>query len=202
MKKLLCVLVCVCVMLTSAFATDWSDTVLIHSTVGKISLSEAAIEASKNGTLLYKLYGGLDNPESASLDDIVAGDVSENDVEVWFRIHQPVKVKTNELIRLSVTATKLSLSATDALERLAEDPDAIVETAFPILSDVKGFSSSWLTVSNLVSGNTVAFDLQYTDDTHSVEDVNIAQFKGTWKKLPTLANGSYTASVILGYTTN
>ena len=179
--------------------TYQSDSVLVKTTVSKITLSEAAI--SENGLSgLYKLYGGLESVSSASIDSLLAEDISSNDIIIYFRIAQLAKTRTDERISLSVKAERLENTNSEAV--LLQDSKVLVYTEAPVISNVMCLSSDVLQVSSTIEDvNRVIFSLVYSLG-KPVENVNLAFFTSTWSKTPGLAPGLYTSKITLSYITN
>lgn len=172
--------------------------ITLRSQVSKITLSEASI--SEDGTLgLYKLYGGLDSPSSASIDYIKANDISQNDIVVYFRVAQLAKTRTNETIKLSIEAE--SLENIEASTIKLQDPSLLTKTSEPVISDVSCFGMKNLMISySNNSSNSIQFQLIY--NMGIVENVNLAFFTSTWKKTEGLVPGLYISKITLSYITN
>ena len=110
------------------------ESVVIKSTVSKITLSEAAT-AGEGMLCLYKLYGGLNSAEGASLDTLMAEDISRSDITVYFRISQLALTRTDESINLSVEAD--SLVNVDSSLLISQDPSLVVSTSSPVISLIR-----------------------------------------------------------------
>lgn len=177
--------------------TYQSSEIVIRSTVSKITLSQAA--ASLDGALgLYKLYGGFESASSSSIDYLMADDISRNDITVYFKIKQEAKTRTDESIKLSVSAE--CMVNTDSTSLLSQDPSLLVTTGEPVISNVECLDMNNLKVTCVKeTNNEVLFELVYLMGI--VEDTNLALFTTTWKKTPGLAPGLYTAKITLSYIT-
>lgn len=198
MKKIFIIFILIIALLPLQAGVYQNCVITLRSQVSKITLSEASV--SEDGTLgLYKLYGGLESASSASIDSILADDISQNDIVVYFRIAQIAKTRTDESISLSVEAT--SLENTDSSTIKLQDPDSLVKTNEPVISNISclGTSNLKVTYSN-DKLNTIQFQLAY--DMGIVENVNLAFFTSTWKKTDGLAPGMYISKITLSYITN
>ena len=181
-----------------AFSTTQTSVVTVETVVAPISLSQAFINS--DGSLgLYKLYGGTET-ENSSIDYILADDISENDITVYFKVDQLAKTRTDETIQLSVSANKLI--NTDAAFILSKDKDAKIETDNPKISVISCVSISALQVNSTPKNeNEVLFTLRYLGY-KPLENINIATFKTTWFKTTGLSPGLYSSDVILSYIMN
>jgi len=198
LKKIFIIFLLILALFSISADTYQNYVVILRSQVSKITLSEASV--SEDGTSgLYKLYGGLESASSAAIDYILAEDISQNDIVVYFRIAQLAKTKTDETIRLSVEAE--SLENTDAGTIKLQDPSLLVKTNEPVISDVFcfGMKNLGVTYSNN-SSNSIQFQLVY--HMGIVENVNLAFFTSTWKKTEGLAPGMYISKITLSYITN
>lgn len=198
MKKIFLILFLICLLPFYIFTqTLQTSTIVVKSTVSKITLSQAA-EGDALG--LYKLYGGLESANYSSIDYILADDISKNDVTVFFRIAQEAKTRTDESIRLSVEAE--SLMNTDSQALISQDSDLLVTTEAPTISNIDCLGTDALTVTySEEQKNLIQFMLSYSFG-RPVENVNLAFFTTTWKKTEGLAPGLYTAKIILSYIMN
>ena len=176
-----------------------TDLIIIKTTVTSISLSQAF--AASEGLLgLYKLSGGFDQNLITNSDFILADDISQNDITIYFKIDQLAKTRTDETIQISVSANKLM--NTDADFVLSENKDAKIETGDPEISVVSCLNASALqVVPSFKDNNKVVFTLRYMDY-KPLENVNIVTFKSTWNKTSGLAPGLYTSSITLSYIIN
>ena len=198
MKKIFLILFLMITLLPLVAYTYQTDSVIVKSTVSKITLSQAA--ATSDGMLcLYKLYGGLNSASDAELDSLVAEDVSESDIKVYFRIAQLAKTRTDETISISVEAGSLVNVDSDFL--IAQDSKLVVSTPIPAISDISCLSMDCLNVVSSQTGNGIEFHLAYSSG-RPVENINLAFFTVTWKKTEGLAPGEYTSNITMGYITN
>ena len=192
------IIISVIIMLPVMAYTYQKDTVVVRSTVSKITLSQAA--ANGDGMLcLYKLYGGLDSASDADLDSLIAEDISEGDITVYFRIAQLAKTRTDETISISVEADSLVNVNSNFL--ISQDSDLIVSTPAPVISDVSCLSMDYLMVTGAQKDNGIDFHLAYSSG-KPVENINLAFFTATWKKTEGLAPGEYTSNITMSYITN
>ena len=180
--------------------TFQTDTVIIRTRVSKITLSQAAVAGNDGLSGLYKLYGGLESASEARLDTLMASDISDNDVTVYFRIVQLAKTRTDESISISVEAERLVNVDSNLL--ISQDSDALVSTDAPVITDINCLSMDVLRVSYVPENtNGIKFLLNYSMG-KPVENVNLAFFTVTWKKTLGLVPGEYTSKITLSYTTN
>ena len=180
------------------FSAIQTSVIVVKTSVTPISLSQAF--ANSDGILgLYKLSGGLASNGSGA-DYIMADDISEGDITVYFKVDQLAKTRTDETIQISVSADKLVNS--DAITILSQDKDAKTETDNPKISVVSCLNASALQVSSTSKNeNEVVFTLRYLGY-KPLENVNIVTFETTWKKTTGLAPGLYTSDVTLSYIMN
>lgn len=181
----------------SAF-TYQTETVIVRSTVSKITLSQAAV-AGEGMLSLYKLYGGLDSANNAGLDSLMADDISEGDIKVYFRIAQLAKTRTDETISISVEAESLVNTKSEYL--ISRDPTAMVSTPQPVISDISCLDMDYLKVTGSQTNNGIDFNLAY-HLCKPIENINLAFFTATWKKTDGLAPGEYKSNITLSYITN
>lgn len=180
--------------------TFQTDTVIVRTQVSKITLSQAAVAGNDGLSGLYKLYGGLDSASEAKLDTLMASDISDNDVTVYFRIAQLAKTRTDEFISISVEAEKLV--NVDSSILLSQDSEVLVSTETPVISNVSCLSMEALRVNyEPENANGIRFLLSYSMG-RPVENVNLAFFTVTWKKVSGLAPGEYSSKITLSYITN
>ena len=174
------------------------STVVIKTTVTTISLSDAL--ARSDGIFgLYRLSGGLYQGSSGT-DYLVANDISEDDIIVYFQIDQMAETRTDESIQLSISANRLTNVDADTV--LQNDREARVETDFPSISVVSCADMSAIKVSSVPIGiNEVLFTLRYLGY-RTIENMNLVVFKTTWNKTMGLAPGMYTSDVTLSYIIN
>ncbi len=175
-----------------------TSTIVVRSTVSKITLSNAAT-AGEGMLSLYKLYGGLDSANNAGLDSLIADDISEGDIKVYFRIAQLAKTRTDETISISVEAESLVNIESEYL--ISRDPTAVVSTPQPVISDISCLDMDCLKVTGSQTNNGVDFYLAY-HLCKSIENINLAFFTATWKKTEGLAPGEYTSNITMSYITN
>ena len=186
------------VMLPIMAYTYQKDSVVVRSTVSKITLSQAAV-AGEGMLGLYRLYGGLESATDAKLDSLIAEDISEGDVKIYFRIAQLAKTRTDESISISVEADSLVNVDSDFLT--SQDSTMLVSTPAPVISDVSCLSMDYLQVTYAPEGNGIEFHLVYSSG-KPIENINLAFFTATWKKTEGLAPGEYISNITMSYITN
>ena len=200
MKKIFLILFLILMLLPLGAYTFQTDTVIIRTRVSKITLSQAAVAGNDGLSGLYKLYGGLESASEARLDTLMASDISDNDVTVYFRIVQLAKTRTDESISISVKAERLVNVDSNLL--ISQDSDALVSTDAPVITDINCLSMDVLRVSYVPENtNGIKFLLNYSMG-KPVENVNLAFFTVTWKKMSGLVPGEYTSKITLSYITN
>lgn len=201
MKKILLLLFLVITLLPLSAYTYQTESVVVRTQVSKITLSQAAVANSGDGLSgLYKLYGGLESASDAKLDSLIAEDISEGDVKVYFRVAQLAKTRTDESISISVEAE--SLVNVDSSSIISQDSDALVSTDAPVIADISCLNMDTLRVDYTPENeNTIRFLLSYSIG-KPVENVNLAFFTAVWKKTPGLAPGEYISKITLSYITN
>ena len=198
MKKIFVLIILIMMMLPIMAYTYQKESVIVRSTVSKITLSQAAV--SGDGMLgLYRLYGGLESATDAKLDSLIAEDISESDIKIYFRIAQLAKTRTDESISISVEAD--SLVNVDSEFLISQDSTVVVSTPIPVISDVSCLSMDYLQVTYAPEGNGIAFHLAYSSG-KSIENINLAFFTATWKKTEGLAPGEYISNITMSYITN
>ena len=198
MKKIFLILFLILVLLPLSAFTYQTETVIVRSTVSKITLSQAAVAG--DGMLgLYRLYGGLESASDAKLDSLIAEDISERDVTIYFRIAQLAKTRTDESISISVEADSLVNIDSDFL--ISQDSTTLVSTPTPVISNVSCLSMDYLQVTYAPEGNGIAFHLAYSSG-KPIENINLAFFTATWKKTEGLAPGEYISNITMSYITN
>ena len=198
MKKLFILIISMMVMLPIMAYTYQKDSVVVRSTVSKITLSQAAV-AGEGMLGLYRLYGGLESATDAKLDSLIAEDISEGDVKIYFRIAQLAKTRTDESISISVEADSLVNVDSDFLT--SQDSTMLVSTPAPVISDVSCLSMDYLQVTYAPEGNGIEFHLAYSSG-KPIENINLAFFTATWKKTEGLAPGEYISNITMSYITN
>ena len=198
MKKLFILIISMMVMLPIMAYTYQKDSVVVRSTVSKITLSQAAV-AGEGMLGLYRLYGGLESATDAKLDSLIAEDISEGDVKIYFRIAQLAKTRTDESISISVEADSLVNVDSDFLT--SQDSTMLVSTPAPVISDVSCLSMDYLQVTYAPEGNGIEFHLVYSSG-KPIENINLAFFTATWKKTEGLAPGEYISNITMSYITN
>lgn len=201
MKKFVCFVV-FCLFIFCAFAATTEVFVIrIRSQVNTISLNTASMTATQNSTTLYKLYGSLSDSASAfstSITELETPDISKEDILVYFRIYQSVKVKTRESIDLTITAT--ALKNTNAAYIQAENRSAVVKTTDPVLLNIEGQDTGYFSVtSTKTNENEVTLTLNYIDSSYTVNERNVAYFQGLWKHENGLEEGLYKSEIIVDY---
>lgn len=149
---------------------------------------------------LYKLYGGF-NPsdENTTLDTLIAEDISESDVTIYFRIVQIAKTRTDETIDIAIEAD--SLVNVNSSFLVVQDSSIIVSTPAPVISNISCLNMQYLRVSNSQTSNGINFHLAYSSG-KPIENVNLAFFTATWKKTEGLAPGEYSSNITMSYITN
>lgn len=200
MKKIFLILFLICLLPFYIFTqTLQTSTIVVKSTVSKITLSQAA--ATGDGMLsLYKLYGGLNSAgDNDMIDTLIAEDISEKDIKVYFRIAQLAKTRTDETISISVEADSLVNVNSDLL--ISQDPNMVVKTPIPVISDVSCLNMEYLKVDGVQTTNGISFHLAYSLG-KPIENVNLAFFTATWKKTEGLAPGEYISNITMSYITN
>lgn len=196
MKKLFGIILLVLFILP-LFAAPQTHTVIIRSTVTTISLSQAFAHSGVLG--LYKLSGGLDT-SSEEGDYLMANDISEGDINVYFRVDQLAKTRTEETIQLSISADRL---VNTEASLLAQEYNGIkTETDYPAISVVSCANTDALQVNSAAVGSSeVLFTLRYLGY-RTLENINVVLFRTTWKKTTGLAPGMYTSNITLSYIMN
>lgn len=198
MKKIFLMFLFLTVLFSLSAYDLQTDTVVVRSTVSKITLSNAAT-AGEGMLSLYKLYGGLESANNAGLDTLMADDISEGDIKVYFRIAQLAKTRTDETISISVEAESLVNTKSEYL--ISRDPTAVVSTPQPVISDISCLDIDYLKVTGSQTSNGIDFYLAY-HLCKSIENINLAFFTATWKKTDGLAPGEYKSNITLSYITN
>ena len=200
MKKIILILFLILMLLPLGAYTFQTDTVIVRTQVSKITLSQAAVAGNDGLSGLYKLYGGLDSASEAKLDTLMASDISDGDVTVYFRIAQLAKTRTDESISISVEAEKLVNVDSSLIN--SRESETLLSTETPVISDVSCLNMDVLKVSYTPENtNGIKFLLDYSMG-KPVEDVNLAFFTVTWKKVPGLMPGEYSSKITMSYTTN
>ena len=201
LKKILLLLFLVITLLPLSAYTYQTESVVVRTQVSKITLSQAAVANSGDGLSgLYKLYGGLESASDAKLDSLIAEDISEDDIKVYFRVAQLAKTRTDESISISVEAE--SLVNVDSNSIISRDSSMIVSTEVPVISDISCLNIEALSVDYIPEDvNGIRFLLNYSMG-KPVENINLAFFTVTWKKTPGLAPGEYISKITLSYITN
>lgn len=191
-KKII-LIVLLCLLPLCLFAEPYqTSSVVIRTTVSRITLSDAA-------TNLYKLYGGFGIGDSISFESLLADDISKNDITVYFRIAQEAKTRTDETIDISVEA-ECFLNTEQFIDK--QYADMLTASTNPIISNVTCLSSDVLKVNYYSTDqNKVVFHLDYSMG-KPIENVNLTLFAITWKKTEGLAPGLYTSKIVLSYTLN
>lgn len=149
---------------------------------------------------LYKLYGGLDSASDDNpVDTLMASDISEEDIKVYFRIAQLAKTRTDETIDITVEAD--SLTNVDSAILIAQDANMVVNTSAPVISDISCLSMQYLRVDSMPTTSGISFHLSYSSG-KPIENINLAFFTATWKKTEGLAPGEYSSNITMSYITN
>ena len=178
-------------------AYNYESNMTVKTTVSRITLSQAVLY--EDGSLgLYRLYGGLDSTDIVNMDSLIADDISQNDIVVYFRIAQLAKTRTDETISLTVEAD----SMINVEPSVSRGKDLLFSTEDPVISDVTCLRPENVSVEYLpLRENDISFTLSYTLG-KPVENVDLAYFKVTWKKIEGLAPGIYTSDITLSYIVN
>lgn len=185
----------------AATNASWNDEVKVTAKVGVVTVSDAAEDAATKGTTLYGLFGGLDSYAMAN-DKLIDSqkDISEEDISVYFRIHQNSKVKTQETINLTVTAGPMFLNGITS-----GTVDSKTATNLPVISNIQGnpLTGAYTVGSSVgASTNSFTFTVAYVDRTVSVDNRDIGYFMAKWGHVDNLQDGTYSASITMILETN
>ena len=130
----------------------------------------------------------------------MANDISEGDINVYFKVDQLAKTRTEETIQFSISAGRLV--NTNASLIAQEFNGAKTETDYPAISIVSCANMDALQVNSVVIGNNeVLFTLRYLGY-KTLENINVVSFRTTWEKTTGLAPGLYTSDITLSYIMN
>lgn len=184
MKKAIALLLVVLLAATAVFAGAEGNTVTVKSIVGKITLAQANDKAGDDGASgLYTLY--VNNSDTYTGDNIATADVVAS-----FKIVQNAETRTDEGIRLDVTATPLSFDNHDSNAAAIDTFTAVV-------------ASTDCAITNSITGNALQVNLVYQGVAKPVaKDQVICTFKATWPQTAGLAAypGTYVSNIVLAYT--